>query len=424
VNAEPNALPRRIERLLHAAYPGHRRQANEEALREYARTLKAKAFPQFSTPLEFIFLNSRRRSCRQASDGDRGFIVVDQGQATLMALEDFVLRGNSFAVEDSLTLLQIAFAESFEHNGERERALVCTLRALSQGPRLAKLLRGASANAGLVGVFLLLHEMAHFAVDSEQPFTKPVWAAAGDALEDHCRTNLQYAGMIERGEPLPPGVETSVAGQSSEERAVMVRQMREHVAFVRNNREVLRETSCDYLAAAAMLTWRSDIDVLTAGSPAAVALTANNVGDVMALGLRVSRLLMVHHIIDLTAENIAGAQDPSKLSKPSAEMTARHNALVNLILRLFEKIMASWTFTEPADPDAYVKAFRRDVEITNARSADRFLSQVENVGIDHREPDRHGRDLADLRAEFFGYEVPSEEELRATLDAYMAKLPF
>jgi hypothetical protein len=426
VSVEPVALPRRIERLLQAAYPGHRRQSNEAALRDYARKLKAKAFPQFSTPLEFIFLNSRRRSCRQAFDGDQGFIIVDQGQATLMAVEDFVLRGNSFAAEDSLTLLQIAFAEAFEHNGEKEHALICTLRALAQGPRLTNLLRTTFADAGhsTVGVFLLLHEMAHFAVDTGQPFTKPVWATVSDTLEDHCRTNLEYADIIERGGALPPDVETSVQGQSAEARAVMARQMREHVGFVRNNREVLRETSCDYLATVAMLTWRSGIDALTAESPTGGTLTARNVGDVMALGLRVSRLLMLRHFIELTAENIARQEDPSRLSNPFSEITARHNVLVNLMLHLFEKIMATWTFAEPVDSVAYVKAFRRDVEITNARSADRLLKQVEEIGTDHREPDHHGSDLANLRAEFFQGAAPRDEELRATLDAHMAKLPF
>ena len=137
--------------------------------------MKARAFPQFSAPLEFIFLNSRRRSCRQAMDGDAGFIVIDQGQSALLAIEDFIVLGDRFTAQDGPAVLQIPFAEAFDHNGEKERALMCVLRCLAQGPRLASLLRGTFGRSGhaMLGTFLLLHEIAHFAVDSEQAFAAP-----------------------------------------------------------------------------------------------------------------------------------------------------------------------------------------------------------------------------------------------------------
>jgi len=104
---------------------------------------------------------------------------------------------------------------------------------------------------------------------------------------------------------------------------------------------------------------------------------------VIALGLRVSRLLIMHHFVELSAENIAEERDPSRLSKAFSEMTARHNVSVNLAVGLFEGIMESWRFAEPVDAAEYVKAFRRDIEIMNARSADRLLTPVEEIGLDH-----------------------------------------
>jgi len=425
VSAEPLVLPRRIERWLQAAYPGHRRQPNEPALRGHACEVKARAFPQFSAPLEFIFLNSRRRSCRQAMDGGAGFIVIDQGQSALLAIEDLLVLGDRFTAQDGLVVLQIPFAEAFDHNGEKERALMCVLRCLAQGPRLANLLRATFGRPGhsMLGTFLLLHEIAHFAVDSEQAFAAPVRKMVNGALEEHCDTNLRYSGLIERGEPLPADAETSVQDRSPEARALMARQMRDHIGFVGENREVVREASCDFLATAGMLTWQSGIDVLEAETPRVDALTPRNVGDVIALGLRVSRLLMMHHFVGLSAENIAEERDPSRLSKAFSEMTARHNVSVNLAVGLFEGIMESWRFAEPVDAVEYMKAFRRDIEIMNARSADRLLTPVEEIGLDHRESDRHEHDLKCLRAEFFKGEAPGPQELRETLDAHLAKLP-
>jgi len=144
---------------------------------------------------------------------------------------------------------------------------------------------------------------------------------------------------------------------------------------------------------------------------------------VIALGLRVSRLLIMHHFVELSAENIAEERDPSRLSKAFSEMTARHNVSVNLAVGLFEGIMESWRFAEPVDAAEYVKAFRRDIEIMNASSADRLLTPVEEIGLDHRESDRHRHDLKCLRAEFFKGEAPGLQEPRETLDARLAKLP-
>jgi hypothetical protein len=296
--------------------------------------LKAKAFPQFETDLEFIFLSSRRRTCRQVIDGGKGFIFVDRGEAALLTIEDFILRRNEFEPEDGLAILQLPFAEAFQHSDELERALICTMRCLAQSPRLANLVRSASNEPGhsTPELFLLLHELAHFAVDTEQSFAMPVREMVRSSLDEHCDANELYSDLIERGEALPSGVITSVQDQSPEERALMARQMRDHVGFVRSNPEVIREASCDFLATAGMLTWRSGLDMLDAKSPAVDTLTRRNIGDVFMLGLRVSRLLMLHHFLDLTAENIAQRQDPSRLSKAFSEMTARHNVSVNLAL--------------------------------------------------------------------------------------------
>jgi len=87
------------------------------------------------------------------------------------------------------------------------------------------------------------------------------------ALEEHCDTNLRYSGLIERDEPLPADAETSVQDRSPEARALMGRQMRDHIGLVRDNREVVREASCDFLATAGMLTWQSGIDVLEPETP-------------------------------------------------------------------------------------------------------------------------------------------------------------
>lgn len=145
-------------------------------------------------------------------DGDAGFIVIDQGQSALLAIEDFVVLGDHFTAQDGLAVLQIPFAEAFDHNGEKERALVCILRCLAQGPRMANFLRATFSRPGhsMLGTFLPLHELAHFAVDSEQALAAPVRKMVSGALEEHCDTNLRYSGLIERGEALPADAETSV----------------------------------------------------------------------------------------------------------------------------------------------------------------------------------------------------------------------
>lgn len=422
---EAAELPRAIERFLRATYRGNRRQSNEPTLRQYAREVKAKAFPKFATELDFIFLNSRRRSCRQVVHGDKGFIIIDQGQTALVAIEDFILRAHHFDADDSLTLLQVPFAEAFRRNNELERALMCIERCLAQGPRLGSLLRSTFNEAGhsTLGLFLLLHEIAHFAVDTEQPFTTPVRALVTENLTEHCQTNERYGDLLETGQPLPPNVESSAQDQSLEARAQMARQMREHVRFVKASREVVREANCDFLAVTGMLTWRSGVDVHEAESPEVDTLTRRNVGDILTLGLRVSRLLMLQHFLDLTAENIAQQQEPSRLTYAFSEMTARHNVSVSLALRLFEGIMETWRFAEPPESVDYVQAFRQGVEVLNTRSADRLLHHVENIGLDHRDAERYGRDLAILRAQFFRGEAPGRRELEVAVNANIAKLP-
>jgi hypothetical protein len=132
---------------------------------------------------------------------------------------------------------------------------------------------------------------------------------------------------------------------------------------------------------------------------------------------------MIQHLLDLTVENIAQQRDPSRSTGAFSEMTARHNVSVNLALGLFESIMETWRFAEPAASVDDIQAFRQGIEIPNARSADRLPNQVENIGSDCRDAERYGRDLAVLRARFFKGETPELHELPAAVDARIAKLP-
>jgi hypothetical protein len=42
--------------------------------------------------------------------GDKGFVIIDQGQTVLVAVEHFILRAHFFDADDSLTLLHPALA--------------------------------------------------------------------------------------------------------------------------------------------------------------------------------------------------------------------------------------------------------------------------------------------------------------------------
>jgi hypothetical protein len=429
--SEPSAsLPKDISRFLRSVYGQYRRHPNEGEAQRVAQDLKRQAFPALQAPVEFAFINSRRRSFRQTPRDAGGLVIADQGETALVALEDFLVRTPRAGLPQSLTLMQVPFAEAFRRNNSLERSLLCATQALDAAPLLAGLAREAFGQAGysLVGLFLLLHEIAHFAIDTRQPFAESIRSVVAESLRQHCMTNLEVSERLLRGEGLPDVVESSVADEPPEASAVMARQMREHVAFASNNPEVIREASCDFLAVAGLLSWRTGVDVLEPKSADIGAVTPQEVGDIVMSGLRVSRLLVVNQFVEQTALHIARAADRSRLEPAFSQLTARQNVMTNLMLGLFDGILEKWQFRQSgesaASSDELSQHFRDGVEFLNRRSADLLFQAVETIGLFHQEPELVEADFSKLRKRFFGDRAPPQLEIKRALDAVLEKLPF
>jgi hypothetical protein len=424
------ALPDAIERYIASAFAGHQRLHNEKDLRVYAQHVKARAFPELHAPLEFVFLRSRRRHCEQFLHGDGGLIILDQGLTALLAMQDALLTARGYDPDHGLVVMHVPFAEAFRHEDAVEHSLLCVARCLEQRNLLADLCRSTFSQPGhsRLGVVVLLHEIAHFAIDTRQPFAEWIIERVRRGLDDHCQVTEQTGDRLRAGDRIAD-IDLSVAESPAEDRAVMARQMADHVRHIRSNDEVVRETSCDVLASLGLLALLVGYDTLNGDRPVVHGVTPRQVGDCLLQGLNASRALMAQAFLRQTVENIASKSDPSQLVPPFAQITARYNIATNIVLGLFNGIADEWRFEQRAAPGESgqdiepTELFARGVQVLAHRSIERLMKPIETIGLLHRDAEAMATELAHRKSALFQDRHPSRFELAAVRDRLLDLIP-
>lgn len=423
-------LPSAINRYIDSAFAGYKRLPNEEALQAFAQDVKTRAFPELHAPLEFIFLRSRRRHCEQFLHDDGGVIILDQGLTALLAMQDALLTARSYDADHGLVVMHVPFAEAFRHQDAVEHSLLCVARCLERRTLLADLCRATFSKPGhsRLGVLVLLHEMAHFAIDTRQPFAEWIMEKARKGLDNHSQAVSQTGDRLRAGDRIAD-LDISVAEGPAEDRAVMARQMADHVTHIQANDEVVRETSCDVLASLGLLALLVGYETLSGDHPTVHGVTQRQVGDCLLQGLNASRSLMAQAFLRQTVENIASQSDPSLLVPSFAQMTARHNIATNIILGLFDGIANEWRFEQRAESDEAEREidpthlFAGGVQMLANRSVERLLKPIETIGLLHRDTEIIAAELTQRKNALFPHRNPSRLELAEVRDSLLDLVP-
>jgi hypothetical protein len=330
------------------------------------------------------------------------------------------------SLAQAVVALQVPFAEAFRRTGSLDRALLCAAKSAKAHAPLTALANEAlrSPTSRLLEEFLILHEMAHFSYDTGQSYAQPVQDIVSTKLEEHCLSNVNLANLLKAGSQLPRNIETSVS-QDPAARQIMLRQIAEYVSHVRGHPEIVREASCDYLAVAGLLSRYAGIDVLDGEAPHPVPIPPRRVCDILMIGLRASRPLVVNGFVGQVTSRIADAGDASILGEPYSLAVARQNVVTNLVMALFDSVLQLYEFApDPQiESEALVERFYSDVNWFNQRSADILFKAVETVGLFHRDKAAVAVELDSARSEIYSSGGDPLTEYDA-LEALLEKAPF
>lgn len=415
-----------IDDVLRAEFPGgYRRLGHEEGFRTYARDVQAKAFPSWIVDFDVVLLSSRRRECRQVRSEGAPIIIVDQGLTSLLALQDHLLRRQEETPDEELVVASLVFAEALYQNGLFDRACLCASKCLERREALVRLCEHVFRQPGHsgLGLFVLLHEMAHMAVDAAAPFTQQIVSGAKAALTTY-RTE---AGRLASGIALGQVHHDPRVTVETSDPALLASQILAHLSLTQADAEIVREACCDFLACVALLRMKTGYDALSPDFPTPSTKTLREIGDLLGLGMRGARLLMAKTALMQIVGNLARGSDPSLFDAPFSQMTARENIGAILLVDLFAAVARTRTddrpFEEELKSESFVQLFHRDVEVVLARSNRRILEPVETLARYYADPSAYLPDLASVKARSFGNEPVSGLAWQTAFEAIVEQFP-
>jgi hypothetical protein len=226
-----------------------------------------------------------------------------------------------------------------------------------------------------------------------------------------------YREKILTGAELPKDVEASVERAPDEARELMARQISSYLGHVEGDAQVLRESSCDFLAVLFLVAWQgktSTKEILAGHAPC---LSGFQLGDAIMLAWRAARLLMHSELIASTARHISLDVDPTAIEIDFARITARHNITTNLYIGLYERLLERM---EPAAArERLAKGFRQSIEILRDRSTESLFAAVEMVGLLNRDAVDFNKVKTRIWADAFPEDPPSEDQIAEKLSQWL-----
>ena len=414
-----------LERHLRATYPDHER-FEHHPFRADAQAIVRQAYPELAAAIEFVFLKSRRRRYEQLPTDGGGVIVVDEGLSVLSALQDTLLGTASYTPDHGLTLALVPYAEAFKAEGANDHALLCAAMIHEQRGLLRDLHVEMARRPGRSALryFLLLHEIAHFAVDNGASFVAAPLQQVQDAIDELLAQNRSVLERLWQTDDPLADLDVSFSRGPSAERALMAEQTETYIEQIASSTQILREAGCDFVALQGFGRLRLQTR-LEDGRP----VSPREFGDVLITGLKACRLLVADEIISETVQNIATESEASLLHASFSELQMRSNVLTGLASSYFEEMLATYPFTvltEAEDPGASLtpeKRFNQGVELLHHRSVERILTPIEKVGMHHRDTDLFAFDLRAVQRHLWGDQVPAPDMVEAAARDLIGRLP-
>jgi hypothetical protein len=418
-----------LDRYLHALYPGHAR-IDDPARRQRASRTAADAFPDLNISLDYVFIKSRRRHTEQIPMSSGGAIVIDDKLSSLLLIHDTLLQAPSYLPESGLALMMVPYAEAFYREDAPERALLAATMALEHASLLRGMQKFAASLPGTssIPLFLLLHEIAHFAVDSGQPFAQPRIGDVRQSLTAQLHAVRGISRRLEGGDALAD-LDVSFGPGSSPERETMTAQTKAYLHQIAGDEQVVREASCDFVALDGLARLRLK-DCWDQDRQTIIGLTYREFADTLLIALRACRLLMGQEFLLQTVGNIVRAEDPTLVQKSFSHQMMRFNIITNLALEVFDTAVGSIGFSTPyragdpakgKDPVPLMKAGMRRL---HDLSIERVFNPIEQIGLYHRDPELYRSGAREASMKHFGPQVPPPAEMQGAVEALIEQFPF
>jgi len=277
-------------------------------------------------------------------------------------------------------------------------------------------------------LFLLLHEVAHFAVDNGIPFVTPRTEDVRRMLGSLVEQNENFAFRLKSGESLAD-LDTSLGLDPSAERDMMLGQILSYIGLIRDDAELIREASCDFVALVGLAELRVASSAVE-GQKKISRLTYREFGDALFIALRATKLMVAQEMIRRMAGHVVAGSDPSELAKPFARLNARSNIITNLASEYFNDVVGGFEFDTPHRSDEPAKAedprslFRGGVELVHSRSVERLFNPIDQLSRFFGDPVLYSRVASEFMVKQFGYEKPPLEDLEPFADGLIASAPF
>ena len=266
----------------------------------------------------------------------------------------------------------------------------------------------------MLSAFLLLREAAHIAVFQQEPFTHDTVEAVEEALRQHRSENVELIERIATGE-----IASDALAAFEGDPARLMSDLKEYIGFLDLSRtEIVHEAICDTLAAIGLLNWRAEMDVL-GDSAVECPLSIKEVGDLLILSLRCSRLLMIQSTTFEMAEHLAASEEQPLIGDAFAQMQARTNIIANMVRHLFGHMLTRLSLP-PEQSQSLAAEFNRDVARLFRRTAERLIEPIQEIAWQFEDRGSFQDRLTEASKDYFDDADPSFLDFRDAIDGLVA----
>jgi hypothetical protein len=310
---------------------------------EAAKFAAARAFPGIDFGCDFVTIRSKGRRCEFRKTGNSSFVILDLELSDRLMELDLLVQVGAMKPGWAYTFFVTLLGDSFRQHRDLRRYRYCVLKVRGDVESLRGLASlpkdGPPLHVAIAPV--LLHELAHIVFRSGAAFVDELRLYCSTTLEKFARVSEKVA---ETGQlPIKPGV-TLGTPIGEYDLVRMKRQLGSYVSAIRGNEELEEELTCDLIAALAFVNFEGAINCFEEITPSKLSLSKRQLGDVFYLAIKTSRYLQILAGIAQFGSNVVARSDD--LDRGVIEMTARTNALTDLLINVFQAQLAAGEFPD------------------------------------------------------------------------------
>jgi hypothetical protein len=370
----------RLDRYLRIKWPGHVR-VDSNQWQPWAQETANHAFFELAPVIKTVVLRSRNQNWEVlALESLHHHIVADlEFTDTLSRMDMIVQAGQDPPLVMVETLATAWIGWSCLWAGDYAKAYFLLSQIKERQEVLQSFFRACTQREGrsITGLFVLLHEIAHHAVDTNAAILGPWSDIVKGKIVASKQLTLQLIDALENRSQEAVGNIVGYAPSNEVDVKHLTEQLRLYLASIETNSEVHREILCDVVAILALASYRFEHDILRLGPPRFGEGLLRELGDILMIGIRTLKLIQTVGANKSEATVLKEQAKAGHFTTDLTLQTIRQNIMVAVCSSIFD--VALDTSHETGTIEAMRRGFPRTVNVYQQRIMQRLTQPAGNV---------------------------------------------